>query len=164
MQVRQFASLLLCSLSFIVAGDAQSPDIEEKPVWTLEYIQVHPDKLGLTLGYLDDHWMRVREEAKRRGAVLSYHRIQEVQLVTPGSKTGDPNSIVLLTEYKNLAAFSEREKLFASIRNELKPGSMPGVFSAAPRQEELYDTVDTHIFMEQPAGPNTTQFKLLAKH
>ena len=163
MQVRKFAGLVLCSLCLVIAGGAQSPDVDEKPVWTLEYILVMPDKLGLTLGYLDEHWMHVREEAKRRGIVLSYHRIQEVQLVTPGSKTGDPNSIVLLTEYKNLAAFSEREKLFASILDERGPKSTPGVISAA-KPEELYATVDTRTFMEQPAGPNTTQFKLLAKH
>ena len=163
MQMSKFAGLVLCSLCLVIAGGAQSPDIDEKPVWTFEYIHVKPDKLGLTLGYLDDHWMQVREEAKRRGIVLGYHRIQEVQLVTPGSKTGDPNSIVLLTEYKNLAAFSEREKLFTSILDERGPKSTPGVISAA-KPEELYATVDTRTFIEQPAGPNTAQFKLLAKH
>ena len=70
MQLRKFAGLVLCSLCFIITGDAQSPDIDEKPVWTLEYIHVKPDKLGLALSYLDDHWMQVREEAKRRGVVL----------------------------------------------------------------------------------------------
>ena len=74
MRLLKLASLLLCAICFIVRGDAQSPDIEEKPIWTLEFIEVGPD-MGLTLGYLDDHWMRVRAEAKRQGAVLSYHRI-----------------------------------------------------------------------------------------
>ena len=163
MQLCKFAGLVLCSLCFIISGDAQSPDVDEKPVWTLEYIHVMPDKLGLTLGYLDDHWMHVREEAKRRDVVLSYHRIQEVQLVTPGSETGDPNSIVLLTEYKNLAAFSARERLFAAILDERGRKSTPGVIPAA-KPDDLYATVDTRTFMEQPAGPNATQFKLLAKH
>jgi hypothetical protein len=104
--------------------------------------------------------MRVREEAKRRGAVLSYHRIQETVQIAPGSKTGDPNSIVLLTEYKNLAAFSGREKLFASI-SEYLPRGMPGVVPI--KREGLYNTVDTRVFLEQPAEANGTQFKLLAK-
>ena len=116
--------------------------------------------MGLTLGYLDDHWMRVREEAKRQGAVLNYHRIQETVQIAPGSKTGDPNSMVLLTEYKNLAAFSGREKLFASIREHL-PSSTPGLVPI--KREGLYDTVDTRVFLEQPAEANGTQFKLLAK-
>src|SRR5882672_1158764 len=108
MRLLKLASLLLCAICFNVRGDAQSPDIAERPVWTLEFIEVGPN-MGLTLGYLDDHWMRVREEAKRQGAVLSYHRIQEQVLMVPGVKVGDPNSMVLLTEYKNLAAFSGRE-------------------------------------------------------
>jgi hypothetical protein len=44
-------------------------------LWTMELIKVKPDMFGLTLGYLDDNWMRVREEAKRQGSVLSYRRI-----------------------------------------------------------------------------------------
>jgi len=159
MRLLKLASLLLCAICFNVRGDAQNPGIAEKPVWTLEFIEVGPD-MGLTLGYLDDHWMRVREEAKRQGAVLSYHRIQEMVLIAPGSKTGDPNSMVLLTEYKNLAAFSGREKLFASIREHL-PSNTPGVVPI--KREGLYDTVDTRVFLEQPAEANGTQFKLLAK-
>ena len=159
MQLRKLASLLLCALCFIVRGDAQSPDIAEKPVWTLEFIEVGPN-MGLTLGYLDDHWMRVREDAKRQGAVLSYHRISEVLLVASGSKTGDPNSIVLLTEYRNLAAFSGREKLFASIQERL-PSGTPGVIPI--RRDGLYDTVETRVFLDQPVEGNATQFKLLAK-
>ena len=34
------AGLFLCSLFFVVGGDAQSPNIPEKPVWTLEFIKV----------------------------------------------------------------------------------------------------------------------------
>jgi|SRR5215469_2589419 len=161
MRVANISSVLLCSLCFLVGGDAKSGDITEKPVWTLEFVRVMPDKMGLTLGYLDDHWMRVREEAKRQGAVLSYHRISEVQLVTPGFKKGDQNSLVLLTEYKNLAAFQEREKLFASISERLK-STAQGVIPAA-RQENLYETVDTRVFMEEPAETGTTEFKLLGK-
>jgi len=160
MRPLKFAILLLCALCFIVQGDAQSPNLADKPVWTLEFVKITPNNMGLALSYLDDHWMRVREEAKRQGAVLSYHRISEVLLETPGSKTGDPNSIVLLTEYRNLAAFSGREKLFASIQERL-PSSTPGVIPI--RRDGLYDTVETRVFLDQPVEGNATQFKLLAK-
>ena len=156
MNGRIFAGLILCSLFFVVGGDAQT-DKTQKPVWTLEFIEVRPNNMGPTLGYLDDHWMRVREEAKRQGAVLSYHRISEVLLFTAGSKTGDPNSIVLLTEYRNFDAFSGREKLFASIIEHLTPGVIP------IKREDLYDAVDTRVFLDQPAEANAVQFKLLAK-
>jgi hypothetical protein len=159
MQGRIFAGLILCFLFVIVGGDAQSPAVTERPVWTMEYIRVRPEKFGMTLGYLDDQWMRIREEAKRQGEILSYHRIQETVLVAPGVKTGDPNTILLLTEYKNLAAFSEREKLFASIREHL-PSDTPGILRQG--REDLYETVGTRMFMEVPDG-GTAGLKLLAK-
>ena len=158
MRVLKFTSLLLCSLCFIVKGDAQSREPAEKPVWAMEFLEVQPGKMALALGYLDDHWMRVREEAKRQGVVLNYHRVSEVRLEIDGSKTGDPNSIVLLTEYKSLNAFSGREVVFASILRHL-PSATPGLVPLRP--EELYKTVDTRVFMEQPADPDTAQFKLI---
>jgi hypothetical protein len=103
--------------------------------------------------------MRIREEAKRQGEILSYHRIQETVLGAPGAKTGDSNTILLLTEYKNLAAFSEREKLFASIRQHL-PSDTPGILRQ--EREDLYETVGTRMFMEVPDG-GTAGLKLLAK-
>ena len=72
-----FVALFLCSLLIAVGGDAQSPDTKEKPVWTLELIKVRPEQYALALGQLDDQWMRMREEAKREGAVVSYDGIQE---------------------------------------------------------------------------------------
>jgi hypothetical protein len=148
------------ALFIVVGGDAQGPAVSERSVWTMEFIRVRPEKFGLALGYLDDQWMRIREEAKRQGEVLSYHRIQETVLfVAPGSKTGDPNTIVLLTEYKNLAAYSGREKLFASIREHL-PNGTPGVLRQ--QQEDLYEPVGTRMFTEVP-DDGRTGLKLLAK-
>ena len=109
---------------------------------------------------MDDHWMRIREEAKRQGAVLSYHRISEATLVTSGAKVGDPNNIVLLTEYKNLAAYGAREKLFASIREQL-PSNTPGVLKPW-QQKDLYQTVDERIFLDVP-DEGGMRLKLLAK-
>jgi hypothetical protein len=102
--------------------------------------------------------MRIREEAKRRGEVLSYHRIAEMVLMTPGAKSGEPNTIVLLTEYKNMAAFLGREKLFASIRERL-PNSMPGV--VRKQQEDLYEPIGARMFVEVPDDGGTGLFKLV---
>ncbi|HEX2663272.1 MAG TPA: hypothetical protein VHM93_10620 [Candidatus Acidoferrum sp.] len=164
MQALKFSGLVLCSLCFMVKGDAQSQEPTEKPVWAMEFLEAHPGKKALALGYLDDHWMRVREEAKRQGVVLNYQRFSEVGLVfvdlTGASKAGDPNSIVLLTEYKNVNAFVGREAAFASILRHL-PSATPGVVPLRP--EELYETVETRVFVEQPANPDTAQFKLVGK-
>jgi hypothetical protein len=159
MKGRMLALLILCCLSIVVGGDAKSPDNTDKPVWTLEFIKVSPEKYGPTLGHLDQQWMRIREEAKRQGIVTSYHRISDAGLVMPDHKPEDQTSIVLLTEYRNMAAFLEREKTFASIREHL-PSSTPGVLR--PEREDVYKTMDGHLFAEVPAEGNA-EFKLLAK-
>ena len=52
-----------------------SPSIADKPVWALEFVKVKPGMFAATMGYLDDNWIRLRAEAKRQGAVLTYNRI-----------------------------------------------------------------------------------------
>jgi hypothetical protein len=158
MNGRILAGLFLCSLFFVVGGDAQT-DRTEKPVWTLELIKVKPENFGPAMGYLDDHWMRVRAEAKRQGVVLDYHRIQNAVLEIPGHKVGDPSSIVLLTEYKNLDAFMESQRLFDSMRE--RPRWQTGGVVRLLSPEEFFETLNTQVFVEEPG--TSSGFKLLSK-
>ena len=155
MQRRMFAGLFLVSLFIVSGGGAQSPSESEKPVWTMEILKVMPGKFGPTLGYLDDNWMRIREEARRQGAVLSYHRIAE-----QSTSETDPN-IVLLTEYKNQAAYDARGKLFSSIFKQL-PGNSPGVLLLY-QHKDLYETVSTRVYQDYQ-GAHSAQFRLLSKN
>ena len=160
MQGRIFVGLFLCSLFFVAGGDAQSQATAEKPVWTLEFIRVRPENFGPAMGYLDDHWMRVRAEAKRQGAVLDYHRIQNAVLMTPGHKVGEAGSIVLLTEYKSMDAFKESQKFFASMREPTRRFQTGGVIKPwAP--EDLFEILNTQVFVEEP--DTSSGFKLLTK-
>ena len=158
MRARIFASLFLCSLFFVVGGDAQT-DKTEKQVWTLEFIHVRSDNFGPAMGYLDDHWMRVRAEAKRQGAVLDYHRIQNVVLEIPGHKVGDANSIVLVTEYKNMDAFLKSQKAFDSMPEP--NGWQTGGVIKRWAIEDLFERLNTQVFVEEP--DTGTGFKLIAK-
>ena len=158
MKGRILAGLFLCSLFFVVGGDAQT-DRTEKPVWTLELIKVKPENFGPAMGYLDDHWMRVRAEAKRQGVVLDYHRIQNAVLEIPGHKLGDPSSIVLLTEYKNLDAFMESQRLFDSMRE--RPRWQTGGVVRLLSPEEFFETLNTQVFVEESG--TSGGFKLLTK-
>lgn len=160
MQGRIFVGLFLCSLFFVVGGDAQSQATAEKPVWTLQFIRVRPENFGPAMGYLDDHWMRVRAEAKRQGAVLDYHRIQNAVLVTPGHKVGEAGSIVLLTEYKSMDAFKESQKFFASMREPTRRFQTGGVIRPGAL-EDLFETLNTQVFVEEP--DTSSGFKLLTK-
>jgi hypothetical protein len=155
MQKCIFAALFLVSLLIVAGGAAQSPSESETPLWTMEVLRVKPGMFGSTLGYLDDNWMRVRAEAKRQGAVLSYHRIADQD-----SRETDRN-IVLLTEFKNSAAYDAREKLFSSIRKQL-PNNTSGVIRPL-QQGELYETVSTSVFQDYSDTDNA-RFKLLSKN
>jgi hypothetical protein len=158
MKGRIFAGLFLCSLFFVVGGDAQT-DKTERPVWTLEFIKVKTENFGPAMGHLDDHWMRVRAEAKRQGLVLDYHRIQNAVLEIPGHKVGDPSSIVLLTEYKNLDAFVESQRHFDSMRE--RPRFQIGGVIRQRAVEDLFETLNTQVFLEEP--DTGTGFKLVTK-
>ena len=155
MQRRIFTGLVLLSLVIADGGGAQSPSESERPVWTMEFIKVKPGMFGMTLGYLDDNWMRVREEAKRRGAVLSYHRIAD-----QGSRESD-QKIVLLTQFKNPAAYDARETLFASIGKQLPNNN--STIMRSPQQDELYETMSTRVFQDY-SDPDKTRIRLLSKN
>ena len=119
----------------------------------MEFIKVKPGMFGLTLGYLDDNWIRVREEAKHQGTILNYHRIAD-----QGGQNSD-GSIVLLTEYKNQTTYDKREKLFDSIQKQF-PNNTSGVLRPH-KQEDLYDTVSTRLFQDYSDMDNP-QLRLLA--
>jgi hypothetical protein len=149
----------------MVVGDAQSPEAAEKPVWTLEIIQVRPEKFSLAMGYLEEHWVPLRVEAKHRGAVLSYHRFSNAGLVTPNHRVLDENSIVLLTEYKNMDAFTESQRVFEAMRERIN-WQTGGVVE--PRAlEDLVERLNTEVFVEAPPAAWTREtskgFKVLTK-
>jgi len=150
-----FTCLFLASLFIVSGGGAQQfPADNEKPVWTMEVIKVKPEMFGPTLGYLDDNWMREREEAKRQGAVVSYYRIVE------GSGDSD-RSILLLTEFKNPAAYGGREGLFASMRKQRKQFNTPGVVRLG-RPEDLYEAMSTRVFQDYSDVDNA-RLRLISK-
>ena|ERR1700746_2715354 len=159
MQGRIIATLFLCSLFIAVGGDAQGPD--NKSVWTLEFAQVTPETYATAIRQLDMQWMRIREEAKHQGEVLSYERIANAGVMTPVHKPTDQVSFVLLTEYKSMAAYNGREKLFASIREHLPSNTPPGL-RAPLRVLPVFEISEEHLFLDVPAE-GSPQFKLIAK-
>ena len=137
-------SLMLAGGDAQIPGDFRVPKHKPRPVWTMEVVRVKAGELGATLDYLEDHWSRVREEAKGEGAVLSYHRIADQ------GGTDTDQTIVLLTEYKDQATYREREKLFTSIA---KSQNLPLVWSLRgnpgmmlDQHAELFESVSTSVY------------------
>jgi hypothetical protein len=154
----KFLGMALFSLLMALSVNAQQtqlwdappavPSIADKPVWALEFIKVKLGTFGPTMVYLDDNWIRVRAEAKRQGAVLTYNRIAgERQMLLPAKESSNDDwDILLMTEYKNQAAYDEREKLFASILKHL-PDNTAGIIQRY-KKEDLFQSVKTRVLQD----------------
>jgi hypothetical protein len=129
-------------------GPPDVPSIADKPVWALEFVKVKPGTFGPTMVYLDDNWMRVRAEAKRQGAVLTYNRVaDERRILIPAEESSNNDwDILLMTEYKNQAAYDGREKLFASILKRL-PDNTAGIIQRY-KKEDLFQSVKTRVLQD----------------
>lgn len=158
----------------LAGGDAQIPADKQKPVWTMELIKVKPGEFGATLDYLDHYWIRVREEAKREGAVLSFHRIAD-----QGDADTD-QTIVLLTEYKDQVTYREREKLFSSIAKSQRMWTLGGdlppsasCFSCSgpvgiilDQHADLFETVSSSVYNDytDPQYARVVRFQPVARN
>ena len=156
MRIIKLAGMVLFSTLMALGLNAQrfqsdppaSPSNTDKPVWALEFVKVKPGMFAATMGYLDDNWIRLRAEAKRHGEVLTYNR---VAAESPGLFPADGPSnndwdILLMTEYKNRAAYDGREKLFDSILKRL-PNKTSEVIKGY-KKEELFQSVKTRILQD----------------
>jgi hypothetical protein len=125
-----------------------APSNTDKPVWTLEFIKVKPGMLAATMGYLDDTWIPLRNEAKRQGAVLTYNRVaDESRVLFPAEESSNSDwDILLMTEYKNQAAYAGREELFDSILKRL-PNNTSEVIKGY-KKDELFQSVKARVLQD----------------
>jgi len=139
-----------------------APSISDKPVWALEFVKVKPGTFAATMSYLDDNWIRVRAEAKRQGAVLNYNRVAggEGVLIPAEESSNNDWDILLMTEYKNQAAYDGREKLFASILKRL-PDNAGGIIQRY-KKEDLFQSVKTRVLQDFSEN-GYPQLRLLAR-
>jgi hypothetical protein len=144
----KFAGMVLFSLLVALGANAQqfqsappaAPLNTDKPIWALEFIKVKPGMFAATMGYLDDNWLRLRTEAKRQGAVLNFNRVA-------GEESANNDwDILLMTEYKNQAAYDGREKLFDAILKRL-PNNTSEVIKGY-KKDELFQSVKTRVLQD----------------
>jgi hypothetical protein len=144
----KFVVTVLFSLLIALGLNAQQfqsapltpPSSTDKPVWALEFVKVKPGMFAATMGYLDDNWIRLRAEAKRQGAVLNYNRVA-------GEESSNSDwDILLMTEYKNRAAYDGRETLFDSILKRL-PDNTSEVIKGY-KKDELFQSVKTRVLRD----------------
>ena len=128
------ASLLLALVP--AAGAAQSAPYTEGSVWNMSFIRTKPGMRDVYLNNLRANWRRELEEAKRQGLVRSY-RVISAQAATPGDW-----DLLLIAEYKSLAALDSADAKFRAIDTKLfgtEQAQQAGVSKRAEVREILGD-------------------------
>jgi hypothetical protein len=156
MRKPKFVAIALFSLLIAIGVNAQklqdappaAPLKAEQPVWALEFIKVKPGMFAATMGYLDDNWIRLRAEAKRQGAVLNYNRVADNRRDRFPAEQSSNNDwdILLMTEYKNQAAYDGREKLFDTLLKRL-PNNTSEVIKGY-KKDQLFQSVRTRVLQD----------------
>lgn len=154
MQKVLLASLLVVTFLGVRGGNAQQPAEPGEAVWSLDFVKVKPGMFEQTMTYLDQGWIPAHEMAKEQGVIVGFRRIAE----QPEGK-GEWN-IILMTEYKNEAAYDDREKFLGPIiadvwrSNQRKTNGL--------NKKDLYDIVDSRVLRDFSQAENP-HLKLIGK-
>lgn len=149
-----FVSLLTLALVGVRAGSAQQPAETGEAVWALDFVKVKPGMFEQTMTYLDQGWIPTHQMAKEQGVIAGFQRIAEQQ------QTNGEWDIILMTKFKNQAAYDEREKSFAPIVADVlrdNRARMNGL-----NKKDLYDIVDTRVLHDFSQAENP-HYKLIGK-
>jgi hypothetical protein len=105
--------MLLSLLCLASAAFAQEAPYTEGTVWSISFVKVEPGRGDDYIKNLSGMWRRVNGEAIKEGLVLSYKVIG-----APAANTSDWD-LMLLVEFKNMAALDGAEAKFRAIVNKL---------------------------------------------
>ena len=100
--------LLMC-FAVMPTQSAMAQADGSPPVWTIDLIKSLPGGQADYLRNIEANWSGARDLAVERGAVLSYQALA----AQPDSSRGW--DIILLTEYADSTAWSNREEIFTAI-------------------------------------------------
>lgn len=100
-----FGSLVLVVLIVGISVFAQvNRPFHNGSVWNIAFIRMKPGMETAYLNYLAGQWKANQEASKKEGIILSY-KVLTVEGHTPGEW-----NVMLMTEYKNLAAMEANEE------------------------------------------------------
>ena len=110
-------SLLAIAVLLLVAGCRERPSeqaVSAEPdttssIWTIDLVHTRPGQQAEYLRNIEANWAGARRIARERGAVLSYQAFA----AQPDSLRGW--DVLLMTEYADSSAWSQREAIFESI-------------------------------------------------
>ena len=113
MKTRVLLLIVMIVIAFSVNGFAQERTYKNGSVWTVGFVQV---KNGMSRDYLNSlktTWKVVQDEGIKQGLILSY-KIFEGPASNP-----DDWQIMLMVEYKNMAALEGNEDKWDAIQTKV---------------------------------------------
>jgi hypothetical protein len=149
MKKMQIAAALVFLLAFCAGGFAQdAKPYHDGPVWDLGFIHAKAGMEDRYLRYIASEWKREQEAMKKAGIVLDYKVI-----VTEAHGPSDFN-IILMTEYKDLAAMEASQDKAEQIAMQLAGGEQKmesGYVDRATYREVLGGRLAREVILE-PKG------------
>jgi len=145
LHVARFA-ILFVLFSGIAA--AQTPLPSSEPVWSVDFVKPKPGRHDQAMQYFNQSWLRAREIAKEKGAIVDFHILEE-----PSAGEADAWQIILMTEYRDQASYDARESAFGPILHKLFPDGPPTVNGLT--RKELFEITGSRTLhdMTSAAGP-----------
>ncbi len=108
--------LLVFTLNFSSTLSAQDRTYKTGSVWQVGFIKVGANMTVEYLNNLKENWKATHDEAVKQGLILSYKILQGA------AANPEDWDIMLLTEYKNLAAIDGSEEKWQAISKKLIGG------------------------------------------
>jgi hypothetical protein len=107
----KIATTVFLALLFCLSGTAlaQEAPYNEETVWTLGFIRTEPGRFDDYINNLNGLWKKANEEAMKDGTVVSY------KIISTNSTREDDWNLLLMVEYKNMAAFDGLDAKFREI-------------------------------------------------
>jgi hypothetical protein len=124
---------------------AQTPLLSSEPVWTVDFVKAKPGRHDQAMQFFNQSWVRAREIAKEKGAIVDFHI-----LVEPSANEDDTWQIMLMTEYRDQAAYDAREAAFGPILHKLFPDGPPTINGLT--RKELFDVTNSRVLHDLTAG------------
>ena len=137
---------LAIAMLLLVAGCLEAPSEQAVPVeqgttnsvWTVDLVRTLPGQQAEYLRNIEANWAGARRIARERSAVLSYRAL----VARPDSLRGW--DVLLMTEYADSSAWSQREAIFESIFSSPEYVRVP----TAQPSSELREFASSGVVME----------------
>ena len=101
-----FLALLFC---LSATAQVQEAPYNQETVWTMTFVRTEPGRFDDYIENLNGLWRKANDEAKKDGTVVSY------KIISTNAVREDDWNLLLMVEYKNMAAFDGLDAKFREI-------------------------------------------------